>query len=336
LAPNHSNTRDLFILCEICETCPLVPRNTKDLFILCVICETCPLVPRSGRRVCDTKDLFILCVICVICGPEMGDKTLLSFVILTWNSERTIGDCLKGISDKCIHEGIEYEVCIVDNGSRDSTVKIIEYGFKDLPINLIRLNANKGTTVSGNIALKRCRGDVLCILDSDSILQEGRIREIISLLEDRSIGIVAPKLILPDGTTQNSAKKFPSVLTKLLKIPGIILKTGTRNRDFYGNFPFSFETEVDSAISACWFLKRELLDEVGFFDERFFYGPGDVDYCLRIKKEGKKIVYFPSFTILHHTRQITHKRPLSKIALIHFWGLIYYFFKHRYIIRPEV
>lgn len=266
----------------------------------------------------------------------MDDVKLLSFAILTWNSEKTIAACLKAISDRCINECLEYEVCIVDNGSRDSTVKIIKHGFKDLPVNLIRLNRNKGTTVSGNIALRRCRGDVICVLDSDAIFLEGRIREIISLLDDRSIGIVAPKLILPDGTVQNSAKKFPSVLSKLLKIPGIILKTGTRNRDFYGNFPLSNETQVDTAISACWFFKPELLHEVGFFDERIFYGPADVDYCLRIRRAGKKVVYFPNLTMLHHTRQITHERPFSKIALIHLWGLIYYFFKHRYIVRPEI
>ncbi len=265
----------------------------------------------------------------------MDDVKLLSFAILTWNSERTIGACLKGISDKCTEESIEYEVCIVDNGSRDSTVKIIKYGFKDLPVNLIRLNRNMGTTVSGNIALKRCRGDVLCVLDSDAIFLDGRIGQIVSLLEDKSVALVAPRLILPDGTVQNSAKKFPSVLSKLLKIPGIILKRETWNRDFYGDFPFSYVKEVDTAISACWFFNQELPDEVGFFDERFFYGPADVDFCLRIRKAGKKIVYCPNVTMLHHTHHITHKRPFSTIALIHLWGLIYYFYKHRYIVRPK-
>ena len=268
--------------------------------------------------------------------PDYFLKPAISFVILTWNSENTIGDCLISISDKCIREGLEYEIFVVDNGSCDRTVEIIRGRFSTLPVDLIRLNSNKGTTFSRNIALKKCRGDIICILDSDTVFKDGRIKEIISLLDDSSIGIVAPRLVLPDGNIQHSVKKFPSVFSKFLRLIGILFKIKIKNYDFYHGFPFSSKKEVDTAISACWFFRRGLRMEVGLLDERIYYSPGDVDYCLRVRKRGKKIIYFPFLTVLHHTQQITHQRPVSRIALSHLWGLTYYFFKHRYIKRPKI
>lgn len=261
---------------------------------------------------------------------------LLSFVILTWNSERTIYDCLKSVSAKCNKEKLEYEIYIVDNGSSDETIKIISDSFKRLPIELIALDKNKGTTGPRNMALSKCKGNIICVLDSDAIFTDGSVKKIIELLDYESMGIVSPRLILPDGTIQNSVKKFPSVLSKFMKIPKIILKIGIKDYDFYDNFPFSKVTEVDTAISACWFFRRELLDDVGFLDEKIFYSPEDVDFCLRVRKAGKKNIYYPYLTILHHTQQITHKKFMSKVALSHLWGLIYFFWKHKYVHRPNI
>jgi hypothetical protein len=87
---------------------------------------------------------------------------------------------------------------------------------------------------------------------------------------------------------------------------------------------------VQSAISCCWFFRRELFERLGPLDERIFYAPEDVDYCLRSWKKGRAVVYFPFLKVLHHTQQISHKKPLSKTALSHFKGLLYYLTKHGY------
>lgn len=261
----------------------------------------------------------------------------ISFVILTWNSERTILDCLRSVSRKCAAEGLRYEICVVDNGSSDRTVELARgYCGSDGNKRVMLLGRNMGTTFPRNIALSMSRHGVLCILDSDAMLMGGSLGGLVSRLRDRSIGIIAPRLLLPDGSVQHSVKKFPSVTAKLLKIPRIVLKVPLRDLDFYPGFPFEGDTDVETAISACWFLRQETFLEIGPLDERIFYAPEDVDYCLRVIKSGKRILYCTDLTVLHHTQQITHRNFLGRHAVSHLYGLLYYFAKHMYIKRPRV
>ena len=270
------------------------------------------------------------------CKGKVTIMEKISFVILTWNSEQTIAKCLEGIWGKCTHENIDFEIFVVDNGSKDGTVDIIKRNFDKNPIKLIQLPKNFGTTKPRNIALKQCSGDVICVLDSDAVILEGSLRTIgVMLVKDDSIGILAPKLIFSDGTTQESVRKFPSVFGKFSKIFGIIFKLKFRDIDGYKYFPFSQTTEVDYAISACWFFRRKLIHDVGFLDENIFYSPEDVDYGIRVWKKGKKTIYYPDFTVLHYVQRLTHKKIFSRIALSHLFGVIYYFYKHRYFKKPS-
>ena len=172
-------------------------------------------------------------------------------------------------------------------------------------------------------------GEFVCILDSDTELMSGSILQILSrLAESREIGIIAPRLVLPNGEVQNSVKKFPTVWHKLAKIPMAVFKVPVKNYDFYETFPFESEAYVDTAISACWFFRTDLLTDIGLLDERIFYAPEDVDFCARVWKNGKKVLYKPDLTVLHNTQQICHQNPFSKVAFSHFFGLLYYYRKH--------
>jgi GT2 family glycosyltransferase len=256
----------------------------------------------------------------------------LSFVILTWNSQKDIGVCLDSIIASCTKAGIDHEIFVVDNGSSDNTPTILKnYESKNSSIKCTYFYENKGTTFPRNIALKQVRSKYICILDSDTEFLEGDINAMLRYFEsDATIGLIAPKLVLRDGSIQNSVKKFPTFMEKLLKIKRILKLDEYHVSDFYQNFPFSKVQDVDTAISACWFMPSVLLKEVGYLDEKIFYSPEDIDYCLRIWKSGKKIIYYPHLTILHKTQQISHKKPFSKITLSHFFGLLYFYRKSGY------
>jgi GT2 family glycosyltransferase len=258
-------------------------------------------------------------------------QPLLSFIILTWNSEKHIEECLTSLLTITKTEKIPCEIYVVDNGSIDTTKHILQQ-FEKKHHQIVRpifLSRNTGTTYSRNIALRKARGHFLCILDSDTVFLSGSFKEALNYLQQHTtVGILAPSLVLPTGEYQHSVKKFPTFFEKLLKLRNIFSKNSNTNPDYYEDFPFQTETFVDTAISACWLLKKSLLLEVGFLDENIFYAPEDIDYCLRIWQSGKKILFYPRLTILHKTQQITHKRPLSQISISHFLGLIYYFRKH--------
>lgn len=255
----------------------------------------------------------------------------ISFIILTWNSRLFLKKCFNSIIKKCQHEDLSFEIIVIDNGSTDGSEILFSNFFNKYPhvFKIEYLGRNTGTTYSRNIGIKKSTGRYLCILDSDTEFREGSLREIFyQLSEDDSIGLIVPRLMLPDGSTQNSVKRFPTFGQKLLKIPQAVFGVQVTNKDFYPNFPFHEKTEVDTAISACWFMSREIVDQVGYLDEQIFYSPEDLDYCVRIRKAGCKVIYLPTFTVLHDTQQISHKRPFSKVSRSHFWGLVYYFRKH--------
>jgi len=262
----------------------------------------------------------------------------LSFIIVTWNSDKYIKNCIRSINHKCTKEHISFEIIIIDNGSTDKTLDIINKSHQSLQykLTLISLNKNMGTTYTRNAGLQKARGKYICIIDSDTeISGSGSIRSILRLLDnDQRIGLIAPKLILPDGTIQNSVKKFPSFVGKLKKIPKAILGLNLGDSDFYEDFPFTEERVVDTAISACWFFKKELVEAIGYLDENIFYSPEDIDYSIRIYKHGLNILYFPNVEVYHHTQQISHAKPFSKLSISHFFGLIYYFRKHGGWLRP--
>jgi len=254
----------------------------------------------------------------------------LSFVILTWNSNNYFARCLDSFIAQCLKENISWEIIVVDNGSIDGTCELAKSYCEKFTeqIYLLCLGKNFGTTYPRNLGLKQAKGNNCCILDSDTEFNSGSIRDVLNLLNNENIGMVAPQLLLPGNIVQNSVKKFPTFLDKLSKIPGIIFNKKVSQNDFYETFPFQESRPVDTAISACWFFQKSLLKKVGFLDEAIFYSPEDVDYCLRVNQSGLQIIYFPSVSILHHTQQISHRKPLSKVSRSHFTGLLYYFKKH--------
>ena len=259
-----------------------------------------------------------------------------SLIVLTWNSADYIQRCISSYAESFSNQGVTAEFIIIDNGSTDKTVDIVEGEIQKLlpeccQISLIRCTENLGTTISRNRGLAVARGDFIIICDSDTEFIDGSWRDIFNLIQrDKQIGIVAPALFYADGNIQNSVKKFPTLPDKLKKIQGILFNLKVEDSDFYPDFPWENVREVDTAISACWVIGRHVADVVGPLDEKIFYSPEDLDYCLRVWSKGMRIIYYPMLKLTHHTHQITHQKPFSKQSLSHFKGLIYYFFKHHY------
>ena len=262
-------------------------------------------------------------------------KASISFVILTWNSERYIENCLKSIIDL---EGYQKEIFIVDNGSVDNTRQIASM-FLDSNIKMIELEKNYGTTYSRNIAIKKRNReyDYLCILDSDTVVNTVAFDKMIEGLQsNESFGLIGPSMKNLNGELQISYRRFPTAAIKFLKAfpnkkfneKGIDLEKHhfVDEKDFH---------EVDYVISACWLIKNEVVEKVGLLDERLFYSPEDCDYCFRVWKNKYKVVYSPESLIIHDTQRISKKKFFSKINLSHVCGLIYYFYKHKYFLSAD-
>ena len=197
----------------------------------------------------------------------------------------------------------------------------------------IYLNDNKGTTYSRNIALKRAKGQYISVIDSDVEISEGTIKNLIDTLKsDNKIGLIAPKLLYADGRLQKSTDKFPTIFNKVFRY--FYLKTIEKIENNQEDKPET--SAVDYAISAMWVLKKEVLEKVGYLDENIFYAPEDVDYCRRLWLAGYSVVYDTRVSAIHHAQEISRGFKLNKMISSHIKGLIYYFWKHRYVFSPSL
>jgi GT2 family glycosyltransferase len=259
----------------------------------------------------------------------------LSLIVLTWNSEAYIKRCLDSIVSALSDSLISYEVLIVDNGSTDITQYILREFEKQFPdrVSLYFLTHNSGTTVSRNLAIRKAKGEFVCILDSDVEVIQGTINHLMtSLKKNPLIALTVPKLVYPNGRHQKTTDAFPTIFRKIFRY--FFLRVIEAKEEKSGVLDTSFE--VDYAISAFWVLKRDIFTKIGLFDENIFYSPEDVDFCLRIWQAGYRVVYIPSVTSIHHTQEISRGFRINRAFLYHLEGLAYYFKKHKYFIKPPV
>ena len=255
-----------------------------------------------------------------------------SFIILSWNSAKYLNDNISSILKL---SKVDYEIIIVDNGSRDNSIEIIE-NFKSEKIKLIKLEKNFGTTISRNIGLHEITTtDFICILDSDTIINEDAILYMINFLEkNNDVGIVGPSMINGKGEKQISYRKFPTWKIKLLKAFPIkkISKMGEKLEAYdLNSLPENFE--CDYLISACWMLKYETYKTVGDLDEKIFYSPEDVEYCMRARMKGFKIMHLRNVEIIHYYQRISKKKFISKANFTHLIGIYYVLNKYRKFLK---
>lgn len=260
-------------------------------------------------------------------------KPSVAFVILTWNSQIYIRDCLNSIL-KC--ESFDPCVFVVDNGSTDRTPQIL-HCFEENYDNLICafLPLNFGTTVSRNLVLANIPAECeyVCVLDSDTIINEQAIMAMIALLiEDPSIGLVGPTMINSAGEEQFSGRSLPNLGIKLRKaFPAKSVQAEGARLEIPDTPRIGNTQDVPYLISACWFMPRATLEAVGLLDENIFYAPEDVDYCVRVAQAGLRVVRCWNAQIVHEYQRISHKKLFSKTNVEHVKGLVYYFKKHGYL-----
>lgn len=252
-----------------------------------------------------------------------------SIIILSFNSARYLRRCIESLVREVNCLGWSSEVIVVDNGSSDESVRIlVDLSESIASVKPIFLERNRGTTISRNIALRMATGSFVVILDSDVEVQKGNLCVLVSALEaDSGIGIAAPRLVYPSGRTQLSGDVFPTFGHKVNRFVRLrALERGMVRTQADYDLP----VPVDYAISAFWVMRREMIGEVGVFDEAIFYSPEDVDYCIRVWLKGYKVVIVNATSAVHSAQEMSRGLNLSLYKFHHVLGLIYLFRKHGY------
>lgn len=270
-------------------------------------------------------------------GGDTGRIYDIAFVILTWNSEKYIDDCLKSLQS---FRELSVCVCVVDNGSTDGTRRILQ-SYSDVPslnMQVVLLDGNYGTTISRNkgIRLLRDKAEYLCILDSDTIVNEAAFLQMIATLrQDQRNGIVGPVLQSLDGSVQQSGRNLPTLTVKLLKgMPVRFLQEKGERLEKIAISP-DRATRVGYLMSACWLLPMGVVRDLGYLDEEIFYAPEDVEYCLRAWSKGYRALLEPKAAIVHAWQRLSKRKLFSRHNYEHIKGLCYLFRKYGYCFSRE-
>lgn len=265
-------------------------------------------------------------------GGDTGRIYDIAFVILTWNSEKYIADCLNSLQS---FRKLSVYICVVDNGSTDDTRRILQ-SYSSVPslcMQVVLLDGNYGTTVSRNkgIRLVRDKAEYLCILDSDTIVNEAAFLQMITTLrQDTRNGIVGPVLQSLDGSIQQSGRNLPTLTVKLLK--GMPLRFLQERGERLEKIAISPDraTKVGYLMSACWLIPMGVVRDLGYLDEEIFYAPEDVEYCLRAWSKGYRALLEPKAAIVHAWQRLSKRRLFSRHNYEHIKGLCYLFRKYGY------
>jgi len=224
----------------------------------------------------------------------------LSIVILNWKVRELLRKCLVSIYEHTA--GVDFEVFVVDNDSRDGSVEMVLTEFPQ--VTLIANNVNGGFAKGNNQGLEQAQGDFVLLLNPDTELQDNALPEMINVLQEHpEAGICGPQLLNTDGSPQNSVRRFPDFCSQalvMLKLHNFLPQLSPVRRYFAADFDYSREQPVDQVMGAAFMIRRDVLEDIGKLDEDYFIWFEEVDYCRRAKDAGYEVLYTPRAQIIHH------------------------------------
>ncbi|MDI6755878.1 MAG: glycosyltransferase family 2 protein [Thermodesulfobacteriota bacterium] len=218
----------------------------------------------------------------------------ISIIIVNFNTKNLLKNCLNSIYGT-VHN-LSYEIIVVDNASSDGSPVMVRAEFPQ--VYLIENDQNRGFGAANNQALLIMRGRYALLLNTDTILTENAVSELLSFMESHPDAAMAcGQLLNADGSKQNSVAPFPSIWTLLFNLP--LLEKLFPKKYPSKRYDYKNPLEVDSGIGACLLVRRHAINEVSLFDERYFFFFEETDWALRMKNAGWKVYHVPSAHINH-------------------------------------
>lgn len=221
--------------------------------------------------------------------------TDLSIVIVTFHeAPAVLRACFASLA------GRDAEVIVVDNGSREETRMLLG---EVLPAATYCANSeNRGFAAAVNQGMRQSHGRYVLLLNPDTVVPGETLATMVANMDrDADVGVGSCVIRYPDGTLQESIRRFPTLanqLVVLLKLPHIF--PGAVRHYMMRDVDPLQEQDVDSIMGAFMLIRRAVLDEVGLFDERYFIWFEEVDYCKMVRNAGWKVRHYANAHVIHH------------------------------------
>lgn len=226
----------------------------------------------------------------------------LSIIIVSYNTKDILLECLESVYNN-LPKNLAVEVFVVDNASSDGSVEMVKREFPKTIV--IENKENFGFSKANNMCVEKAKGKYILFLNSDTkILQDVFTEMIIFMEKQKETGAATCRVELPSGDIDDASHRgFPTPWNAFCHFSGLS-KIFPRSRIFSG-YSFGWKDlsathEIDACAGAFMIVRRVAGEQIGWWDEDFFWYGDDLDLCFRLKEKGWKIYYVPTVSILHY------------------------------------
>lgn len=200
-------------------------------------------------------------------------------------------------------KGIELETIVVDNASTDSSPQLVKEKFPW--VKLILSSKNLGYSGGNNLGLSKAKGEYILFLNSDVEIVPNALVEMKGFLEnDQKVGAATPRVdLFTGGMDLDCHRGFPTPWASLTYFSGLeslFPKSKLFGRYHLGYLDLTKVHEIDAGFGTFMLIRREILNEVGNWDEKYFFYGEDLDFFYRVKKAGWKVMFYPKVLAFHH------------------------------------
>lgn len=217
----------------------------------------------------------------------------LSVVIISYNTVSLLDDCLKSVF-KAVKPSGGLEVIVVDNDSKDNSVSLVKEKYP--LVNLIENKTNSGFATANNQGVKISTGKYLLFLNSDTkISPDSLVKPLKFIKTHPQVGGLTVKLKLPSGELDHdNHRTFPT--------PWVALTLFAGYKRLYYQLQKNFNSihAIELTAGSYLMMPAKLFNQLGGWDETYFFYGEDIDLCYRIHQAGYKIIYYPKVTVIHY------------------------------------
>ena len=267
-------------------------------------------------------------------GVARAGRPLVSVVIVNHNADHFLTECVRLALPQV------GEIMVVDNASTDSSLELCAQHFPREPkLHIIRNGINLGFAAACNIGAQRVKGDHVLFLNPDCSLGISAVSDLKRVLEfEDGVGMVGGLLINPDGSEQGGGRRaVPTPWRSFVRAFGLS-QFACRWPKLFFDFHLhkqplpDYPIEVEAISGACMLVKRDAIKDVGLWDEGYFLHCEDLDWCMRFRQKGWKILFVPSARVTHVLGACSRSRPVFVEWYKHKGMMRFYrkFFRHQY------
>lgn len=252
----------------------------------------------------------------------------LSVVIVNYNVKYFLEQCLISVFKS--GKGIELEVFVVDNASADGSCQMLKQRFPE--VKLIENSKNVGFSTANNQAIRQAKGKYILLLNPDTIVEEDTFSKCIQFMDSHSnAGSMTVKMIDGKGKYLPESKRaLPTPMVSFYKIFGftrLFPRSKTFARYYLGHLDENKTNKIEILPGAYMFIRKDVLDRIGLFDESFFMYGEDIDLSYRITKAGFENYYYPETRIIHYKGESTKKGSINYV-LVFYKAMVLFAQKH--------